>query len=135
MLNISFKTEYIIGAMVIVVFLAACFVREYGHRVQVERLNERIETLTETANIQKAQIDEMTARLKVKDAELLAVSRLCAAIEDTGADIIQSKEAVHEIIQTDEASAAWADEPVPDSILDALHDILCGTKADHRDKD
>lgn len=134
MLNISFKTEYIIVAMVIIAFLTACFVREYGHRVQVERLNERIETLTETAKIQKAQIDKMTARLKVKDAELLAVSRLCTAIEETGAEIIQSKEAVHEIIQNDEASAAWANEPVPDSILDALHDILCGTKADHRDK-
>lgn len=134
MLNISFKTEYIIVAVVIVAFLTACFVREYGHRVQVERLNERIETLTETANIQKVQIDEMTARLKVKDAELLAMSRMCAAIEESGAEIIQIKEAVHEIIQTDEASAAWANEPVPDSILDALHDILCGTKADHRDK-
>ena len=135
MLNLSFKTEYIIGAVVIAAFLVACFVREYGHRVQVERLNERIETLSETANIQKAQIDEMTARLKAKDAELLAVSRLCSAIEKTDAEIIQSKEAVHEIIQTDEASAAWADEPVPDSILDALHIILCGTKADYRNKD
>lgn len=134
MLNLSFKTEYIIGAVVIVAFLTACLVREYGHTKQVERMQERIDALTTQAEIQQAQIAESDARLKTKEAELLAVSRLCTAIEETGEELIQTKEAVHETIQTDEASAAWADEPVPDSILDALHDLLCGTKADNRDK-
>lgn len=134
MLNLSFKTEYIIGAVVIVAFLLACFVREYGHAKQTERMQERIDALAAQAEIQQARIAEADARLKAKEAELLAVNRLCAAIEATDTEMIQTKEAVHEIIQTDETCAAWADEPVPDSILDALHDILCGTKADHRDK-
>ena len=135
MLNLSFKTEYIIGAVVIVAFLAACFVREYGHAKRTERMQERIDALAAQTEIQQARIAEADARLKAKEAELLAVTRLCAAIEETGAELIQTKEAVHEIIQNDEASAAWADEPVPDSILDALHDILCRTKTDHHNKD
>lgn len=133
MLNLSFKTEYIIGAVVIVVLLLACFVREYGHAKQVERMQERLDALTTQAEIQQAKIAEADAKIKAKDAELLAVSRLCAAIEETGAELIQTKEAVHEIIQTDETCTAWADEPVPDSILDALYNILCSAKTDHRD--
>lgn len=133
MLNLSFKTEYIIGAVVIVVLLLACFVREYGHAKQVERMQERLDALTTQAEIQQAKIAEADAKIKAKDAELLAVSRLCAAIEKTGAELIQTKEAVHEIIQTDETCTAWADEPVPDSILDALYNILCSAKTDHRD--
>lgn len=135
MLNLSFKTEYIIGAVVIVAFLTACFAREYGHTKQFERMQERIDALTTQAEIQQARNAEANARLKAKDAELLAVHRLCTAIEKTDTEMIQSKEAVHEIIQTDETCAAWADEPVPDSILDALHDILCRTKTDHHNKD
>lgn len=133
MLNLSFKTEYIIGAVVIVAFLLACFVREYDHIKQVERMQERIDALTTQAEIQQARIAEADARLKAKDADLLALNRLCAAIEAT--DTIQTKEALLHEVQTDETCAAWANEPVPDSILDALHDILCGTKADHRNKD
>lgn len=135
MLNLSFKTEYIICAVVIVAFLTACFVREYGHTKQVERMQERIDALAAQAEIQQARNAEANARLKAKDAELLAVHRLCTAIEKTDTEMIQSKEAVHEIIQTDETCAAWADEPVPDSILDALHDILCRTKTGHHNKD
>lgn len=135
MLNLSFKTEYIIGAVVIVAFLLACFVREYDHAKRTERMQERIDALAAQAEIQQARNAEANARLKAKEDELLAVTRLCAAIEETGAELIQTKEAVHEIIQNDEASAAWADEPVPDSILDALHDILCRTKTDHHNKD
>lgn len=134
MLNLSFKTENIICVVVIGAFLIVCFVREYGHAKQVERMQERIDALAAQAEIQQAQIVEADARLKAKDAELLALSRLCAAIEATDTEIIQTKEAVHETIQTDETSAAWAVEPVPGSILDALHDILCNTKADDSDK-
>lgn len=135
MLNLSIKTEYIIGAVVIVVLLIACFVREYGHAKQTERMQERIDALVTQSEIQQAKLAEADAKIKAKDAELLAVSRLCAAIEKTDAEMTQTKGAVNEIIQTDKTCTAWADEPVPDSILDALYDILCISKADHRDKD
>ena len=131
MLNISFKTEWIIG----VAFLLACFVREYGHTKQVEQMQERIDELFAQTESQQVTLAESEARIKAKEAELLAVRRLCAVIEETDTEIIQTKEAFHEITQTDESVSAWADDPVPDSILDALHDILCGPEADHRDKD
>lgn len=133
MLNLSFKTEYIIGAVVIVAFLLACFVREYGHAKHTEQMQGRIDALTTQAEIHQSQIAEANSRLKAKDAELLAVTRLCAAIEETDSEIIQTKEAVYETIQTNETCTAWADQPVPDSILDALYDILCSAKTDHRD--
>lgn len=133
MLNLSFKTEKIICAVVIGAFLLVCFVREYAHTKQVERIQERIDALAAQAEIQQAQIVEADAKLKSKEAELLALSRLCAAIEAT--DTEKTKEEVHEIIQNDETCASWADQPVPGSILDALHDIMCNTKADDRDQD
>lgn len=132
MLNLSFKTENIICAVVIGAFLLVCFLREYGHTKQVEQMRERIDALAAQAEIQQAQIVEADAKLKSKEAELLALSRLCAAIEAT--DTEKTKEEVHEIIQNDETCASWADQPVPNSIVDALYDILCGAKADHGDK-
>ncbi len=135
MLNLSIKTEYIIIAVLIVVFVIACFVRESCHASKVEQMQNRIDALTEQTEQQQARIAETEARLRAKDAELVAVNQLCTVIEETGNEIIQTKERVHEIIQTDKTSATWADEPVPDSIIDALHDILCSTKANYRDKD
>ena len=131
MLNLSFKTEYIIGAVVIVAFLAACFVREYGHTKQVERMQERIETLAETANIQKAQIDEMTARLKSEKAERESVESYCTNIE---AIMHKSEEVNHDIVETiieNDESRDWYNSPVPDELCDILHERLCDRPCGH----
>ena len=135
MLKLSFKTEYIISAVAIVAFLLALAVREYGHTKQVERLNACIDALTSQLDLQETQIAEAEAKLKAKDAELVAVGKLCASIEAVNVETIQTKEAIHETLQTDEKNALWADAPVPDSILDALHDILCNTTSTDRNKD
>lgn len=121
----NIKTEYIIYAVIIIVVLAGFGIRECVRNRQITQLNERIEQLTETINIQNTQIDEMTARLRAKQAELESANRYCENVENI---VHKSEELNHDIIKTvtmDEKSLDWYQSPVPDDICAVLHEQLC----------
>ncbi len=121
----NIKTEYIIYAVIIIVVLAGFGIRECVRNRQITQLNERIEQLTETINIQNTQIDEMTARLRAKQAELESANRYCENVENI---VHKSEELNHDIIKTvtlDEKSLDWYQSPVPDDICAILHEQLC----------
>ena len=88
-------------------------------------MNEQIEQLTKTTNIQRAQIDEMTARIHAEQAERKSVEQYCTNVE---AIMHESEDLNHEIIDTvsnDEKVRDWYNSPVPDDICAILHDRLC----------
>lgn len=119
------KREYIIYAVIIIVVLAGFGIRECVRNRQITQLNEHIEQLTETINIQSTQIDEMTARLRAKQAELESANRYCENVENI---VHKSEELNHDIIKTvtlDEKSLDWYQSPVPDDICAILHEQLC----------
>ncbi len=121
----NIKTKYIIYAVIIIVVVAGFGIRECVRNRQITQLNERIEQLTETINIQNTQIDEMTARLRAKQAELESANRYCENVENI---VHKSEELNHDIIKTvtlDEKSLDWYQSPVPDDICAVLHEQLC----------
>lgn len=121
----TFKKEYIIYAVIILVCVLGIIGRVYVQKRTVARLNERIEQLTEIANIQKAQIDEMTARLRAKEAEIDSLNQYTKSVETI---LDHNEDLDHEIIETvgaNEESWDWYHSPVPDDICHILHERLC----------
>ena len=121
----TFKKKYIIYAAIILVCVLGIVGRVYVQKRTVAQLNEHIEQLTEIANIQKAQIDEMTARLRAKQAEIDSVNQYTKSVETI---FEHNKDLNHEIIETvgkDEANMDWYHSPVPDDICNILHERLC----------
>lgn len=119
------EKKYILYAVIIPVCLAVVIGRVYVHKRYVAQLNERIEQLTETANIQKMQIEEMTARLRAKQAEIDSVSQYAKSVETI---LDNNKDLNHEIIESVEANEEnryWYHSPVPDDICAILHERLC----------
>jgi uncharacterized membrane protein YcjF (UPF0283 family) len=124
-MNVNIKTEYILYAVIIIVAVVGVVGREWVRNRKINDLNEQIELLTETANIQKSQIDEMTARLKAEKAERESVETYCTNVE---AIMHKSEGLNHEIIETvikDEESRDWYNSPVPDELCELLHERLC----------
>ena len=125
MLNISFNPKYILFAVIIIVAVVGVVGREWIRNRKFDNLNEQIEQLTKTANIQKAQIEEMTARLKAEKAERESVESYCTNIE---AIMHKNEKVNHDIIETvieNEESRDWYNSPVPDELCDILHERLC----------
>lgn len=121
----TFKKEYIVYAVIILVCVLGIVGRVYVQKRYVAQLNERIDTLTETNNIQKAQIDEKTAQLRAKQAEIDSVNQYTKSVETI---LDHNKDLNHEIIETigkDEASMDWYHSPVPNDICHILHERLC----------
>lgn len=121
----TFRKEYIVYIVIILVCVLGVIGRVYVQKRYVAQLNERIEQLTETTNIQKAQIDEMTARLRAKQAEIDSVNQYTKSVETI---LDHNEDLNHEIIETistDEASMDWYHSPVPDDICNILHERLC----------
>lgn len=121
----TFKKEYIVYAVIILVCVLGIVGRVYVQKRYVAQLNERIDTLTETNNIQKAQIDEITAQLRAKQAEIDSVNQYTKSVETI---LDHNEDLNHEIIETistDEASMDWYHSPVPDDICNILHERLC----------
>lgn len=119
------KVKYIICAVIGVVALIAIVCRECVQYRRIARLNAQIEELTETTNIQKSQIDEMTARLMSARAELESTNKYTESVETI---LHESEELSHGIIETvctDEESRDWYHNPVPDDICNILHEQLC----------
>lgn len=119
------KVKYIIFAIIILVCILGIIGRMYVQKRTVAWLNEHIEQLTEIANIQKAQIDEMTARLRAKQAEIDSVNQYTKRAETI---LNHHKDLNHEIIETvgtNEESRDWYQSPVPDDICHILHERLC----------
>lgn len=121
----TFKKEYIIYAVIILICVLGVIGRVYVQKRTVAQLNERIEQLTEISNIQKAQIDEMTARLRAKQAEINSVNQYTKRVETI---LDHNKDLNHEIIENvgaNEESRNWYQSPVPDDICNILHERLC----------
>lgn len=119
------KREYIIYAVIIIVTVVGFWIRECVRNRQITQLNERIEQLTETINIQSTQIDEMTARLRAKQAEIDSLNQYTKSVETI---LDHNKDLNHEIIENvgaNEESRDWYQSPVPDDICNILHERLC----------
>lgn len=124
-MNVNIKAEYILFAVIIIVAIVGVLCREWVRNRKIDNLNEQIETLTETANIQKAQIDEMSARLKAEKADRESVESYCTNVESI---MHKSEDLNHEIIETvieNEESRDWYNSPVPDELCNILHERLC----------
>ncbi len=125
----TFKKEYIVYAVIILVCILGVMGRVYVQKKTVAQLNARIEKLTETINVQKAQIDEMTARLLAAQAEIDSMNQYNKNLETILHD---SKDLNHEIIETvgtNEECRDWYHSPVPDDICNILHERLCNDKS------
>ena len=129
-MSVKFKTEYIVFAAIIIVAVVCIVGREWVHNRKIKKLNAQIELLNETNAIQKAQIDEATARLRAAQIALESTNQYCEHVEG----ILNEKEALnHAVVDAicgDDEGAEWYGRPVPDSILDVLHERLCDPEND-----
>lgn len=134
-MNVNIKTEYILFGVIIIVAIVGIVGREWIRNHKIDNLNAQIEQLTELNNIQKTQIDEVTARLRAAQKALESTNQYCEHIES----ILNEKEALNHAVADaicgDETGAEWYGQPVPDSILDVLHERLCDTENNSGNKD
>ena len=132
---VNIKTEYILYGVIIIIAIAGIVGREWIRNRKIDGLNAQIEQLTETSNIQKAKLDEMTGRLRAAQTALESTNQYCEHIEG----ILNEKEALNHAVADaicgDETGSEWYGQPVPDSILDVLYERLCDTEYHGDNKD
>lgn len=114
--------------------------------------NERLETINalkedmksmtcENNNLNK-QVEGLSSEIKSlhelitgKDAEIKALQER----QITEMDAVQTgkelTEAIYETVRDDEQACGWFDEPVPESILDTIHNVGTGQKNANKSSD
>lgn len=121
-------TPWLLALLLAAAVFAGMQARQYAAErdaalVEVERAEQRATALGEVMDWQRDQIRSLSNALAVRDQQLA----------DDSTAINQRRDTARQLERDDDATAAWADRPVPDATRQWLRDLATDTASGSAD--